>query len=123
MLRDRSLLDRTLSSAEQAVLYTLASRLREHFGERLVHLVVLGSRARGDVSIDSDIDLLVVVDFSGVDEERDVDAIWRMTGEAKGATKTYVPIAPLILSRERFDELRKQRRRFALDADREGIAL
>jgi len=39
----------------------LKVRLREHDGERLVKLVLFGSRARGDNDPDSDIDVLVVL--------------------------------------------------------------
>ena len=123
MLRDPRLIEQTLSAAELAVRQELLGSLRRRFGERLERIALLGSRARGDVSMDSDIDLLVVVDFSAGEEENDVDAIWQMTTAAKRVSTSYVPLAPVILSKAKFDELTRQRRRFAIDAAREGISL
>jgi predicted nucleotidyltransferase len=40
----------------------VASRVREHYGVRLVSLVVFGSRGRGTARPDSDLDLLIVAD-------------------------------------------------------------
>lgn len=45
---------------------TLRAWLREHFaalyGERLVHLVIYGSHARGDARKDSDVDVAIVLE-------------------------------------------------------------
>ncbi len=46
------------------VLAELKARLVEFYGERLVKLVLFGSRARGDNDADSDIDVLVVLRMS-----------------------------------------------------------
>lgn len=40
----------------------VASGARQHYGDRLVALVVFGSRGRGSARADSDLDLLVVAD-------------------------------------------------------------
>ncbi len=44
------------------ILKAVADACRDHYGRRLVSLVVFGSVARGTMRHDSDIDLLVVVD-------------------------------------------------------------
>jgi predicted nucleotidyltransferase len=43
------------------ILAELRERLADHYGERLVKLVLYGSQARGDAEEDSDIDVLVVL--------------------------------------------------------------
>jgi len=43
------------------VLAELRDRLKEQFSDRLVRLVLFGSRARGDNDLDSDIDVLAVL--------------------------------------------------------------
>lgn len=48
-------------SNQDAVLQELNQRLRELYGDRLVKLVLFGSRARGDNDPDSDYDVLVVL--------------------------------------------------------------
>jgi predicted nucleotidyltransferase len=45
----------------QIILTELRRRFEELYGERLVHLVLFGSQARGDAEPGSDIDVLVVL--------------------------------------------------------------
>jgi len=45
----------------QIILTELHRRFEELYGERLVHLVLFGSQARGDAESGSDIDVLVVL--------------------------------------------------------------
>lgn len=45
----------------QMILAELRQRLAEHYGERLVEVVLFGSQARGDAVPGSDIDVLVVL--------------------------------------------------------------
>ena len=44
----------------------ILTRLRDHFqityGDQLVHLILFGSQARQEANLDSDIDILVVLD-------------------------------------------------------------
>lgn len=46
----------------------LKKRLHDHYGERLSRFLVFGSRARGDYSPESDIDILIT--FNGVTDRR-----------------------------------------------------
>jgi predicted nucleotidyltransferase len=50
-----------MSRKVRSVLAELRRRLEELYGDRLVKLVLFGSRARGDARPDSDIDVLVVL--------------------------------------------------------------
>jgi len=63
-------------SNQDAVLQELNQRLRELYGDRLVKLVLFGSRARGDNDPDSDYDVLVVLKghvVPYVEEERTIE--------------------------------------------------
>ena len=122
-LGDPRILDRTLTTVERVVLDRFVMMLRRHYEGRLAKLLVLGSRARGDASEDSDIDLLVVLEVAVDEEASEVDAVWRLLAEAKGGEVAYVPISPLVMSAARFEELRRAERRLTLDAAAEGIAL
>lgn len=50
-----------MSDDLKAILAELRSALKVLYGERLVRMVLFGSRARGDAEGDSDIDVLVVL--------------------------------------------------------------
>jgi predicted nucleotidyltransferase len=53
---------RHLTNNERAALEVFATKLREQFDDRVVRIVLFGSKARGDSDSESDIDVLVVVD-------------------------------------------------------------
>lgn len=79
---------------------------------------LFGSYARGDENEDSDVDVLVLIDGLTPLEQ------WRTAGkEMPIAIETGLLIAPLLLSTERFEELRRRERLIAKDIDAEGIAL
>jgi predicted nucleotidyltransferase len=51
----------TVAKDAKAVLRQLKKRLLDLYGERLAHVILFGSFARGDASEDSDIDVLIVL--------------------------------------------------------------
>ncbi|HEY3351833.1 MAG TPA: nucleotidyltransferase domain-containing protein [Polyangia bacterium] len=125
MLRDPHILDHTLAPGERRVVTRLVEVLREEYGPTLERAVVFGSRARGDVGPDSDIDLLVLLRVPLADEGAAMDRVWDLMVEVKRevAPHEYVPLAPIVLAAERFEHLKQRERRFALDVETEGIAL
>ena len=50
-----------MNSTLQPILHHLKQNLTEFYGDRLIHLTLFGSQARGDQSPESDIDVLVVL--------------------------------------------------------------
>lgn len=123
-LRDPALLQHTLRPVDRRVLGELVSRLRAHYGDRLDRITVFGSRARGDITEDSDIDLLVVLKIPPDRESQETNAAWELLDLARlQAREDYVPISMLVYSQARFQALKERERRFALDIEAEGIAL
>jgi len=123
MLRDPAILDRTLTAPERRVLDDLAGRIKERYGEHLDRLQVFGSRARGDVSDESDIDLLVVLKVPREAEGRETTAVWDLAEAAMTSQHTAAPISLIVLAEESFAELLRRERRFAMDVEAEGIRL
>lgn len=107
-----------ISSSVRTALERYRDRLRLRFGERLRAVVLFGSHARGQAHEDSDVDVLVVVDGLTSLEA------WEAAGDvAPVAIETRLPLAPLPISTERLESLRKSERLLAQVIDSEGIAL
>ena len=64
-----------LDQRDADILRELKRRLRAELGDRLIDLTVFGSRARGNPSPDSDLDVLVLVDALDPGLERQIRAI------------------------------------------------
>jgi predicted nucleotidyltransferase len=103
----------------QSLARRFALELRAHFGHRLRSIRLYGSAARGDWFADSDIDVLVLLDQVGKD-----DGDW-LVGRAfsLGVLENGMVLQPLFMAEDDFLRLLKRERRFALDVQREGIAL
>jgi len=99
------------------ILEALKQRLREIYGNRLVRVVLFGSRARGTAAPASDIDILIVLSDSvdpGVEIER--------TGESTAALSLEhnVVISCSFVSSQRFDS---ERSPLLINVHREGVSL
>jgi predicted nucleotidyltransferase len=79
---------------------------------------LFGSRARGEGHEDSDLDVALIVTAPGRQRRGQVYDLAFDVMLAHG-----VDLAPLVIARERLDELRRRERLLALDLDREGIPL
>jgi predicted nucleotidyltransferase len=118
------IVEHTLAPAERRVVAAFADRVRARFGKRLSRIVLFGSRARGDVTEESDIDVLVLLRCPVADETRATRDVWEIVEEVlRVVPGVYVPLAPIVLAEERFVELKRLERSFALDVEAEGIPL
>jgi predicted nucleotidyltransferase len=123
-LRDPTILERSLDDGERRVVGALAAALHAEFATRLERIAVFGSRARGDVSEESDIDVLVVLRIPLEQELGATDRVWELAADAKRqAPGQHVALAPIVFAEARFNELVRKGARFARDVEREGISL
>jgi uncharacterized protein len=101
-----------------AALSDLKHRLRVLLGSSMVRLDLFGSRARGDQSEESDIDIAVVVrGLDGPLRERILSAV------ADVELEHLVPLSTVLFSEEDFLELVRRERRIAADILSEGRPL
>ena len=57
----KNALDERLSSRERAALTVFIDHLRQHYGDCLLRVVLFGSKARGDLDGESELNVVVVV--------------------------------------------------------------
>jgi predicted nucleotidyltransferase len=109
---------RALNTAEHAALKQFTTELRRLLGDNLLALRLFGSRARGEGSEESDLDVLVVL--------RDKDRVTcrRIVQTALDADLTHgVNLAPTIVTQAEYDRNREYQTPFYRNVEREGIAL
>jgi predicted nucleotidyltransferase len=102
----------------EQILIDLKKRLQEIAGDRIVRMVLYGSRARGDYSEGSDTDIAVIV--RGLSRELKDTMLNRV---ADVEIEYLRSLSTLILSEEDFLLLKKRERRIAMDIDKEGVPL
>ena len=103
----------------EQILVDLKKSLQEEIGgDRLIKMVLYGSRARGDFGENSDTDIAIVIRGLSPEMKR------RMLSRVADIEFEYLrSLSTLILSEEDFLLLRKRECRIALDIDQEGIPL
>jgi len=102
----------------ESALREFAGKARAALGERLVRLILYGSRARGDAAADSDVDLLAVVAGVAGDDAR--RALWRLAVE----TELRCPdvfLTVVVMTAEEWEAERDFS--FARAVRREGVAV
>jgi len=107
-----------LRPAERLTLSGYLARLRARFGARVLHVILFGSRARGEGDAESDLDVLVVVD----------DGDWRfhdaIADESVEPWLTHgALISPVTMNRREYEQLREWRTLFYRNLERDGIDL
>jgi len=87
-------------------------------GAELRKVRLFGSRARGEGTAGSDIDLALIASSEGCARRRNIDDTAFDVGLRHG-----VQLAPTAISEAQLAKLRARERRFALDLEREGTRL
>jgi len=92
--------------------------MESQLGDRLVKMVVFGSRARGDFDAGSDTDIAIIVrELSRELKYQILDTV------AEIEMKFIIPLSVIVFSENEFERLKKRERRIALDIEKEGIPL
>lgn len=107
-----------LTEHEQAAVKTFLDRLRRDYSSLLQDVILFGSKARGDSSPDSDIDVLIVV---GEENWPLRDAISLIA--ARTSLEYDVLIGPRVIGLARWQRMQQERATLYENIAREGIPL
>jgi uncharacterized protein len=107
-----------LSDKEERALQAYVRTLDERFGERLLEVLLFGSKARNEARSDSDIDVAVILDRPTAQD----------LSEARGLTFDIwlahgVLISVRAMSQQGWDELGRLRSMFYRNLNRDGVSL
>lgn len=109
-----------LNPLERLAAESFAQRVRSRFGERLRCLQVFGSRSRGQASLHSDLDILVLLDQVTLAERH---ALSDLGVDVMLDADLPFEIAPTVMSESHFQKLIELERLFPREIDRDGIPL
>ena len=110
-----------LTSSEQTGLTTFVDRLSQLYSANLLHVVLFGSKARGDFHDQSDLDVLVVVCMADHEYWQHWHEIVDIAGEV-GLAYGLV-ISSIVKSEQAYMEMGKHQTLLARQVEREGVAL
>jgi predicted nucleotidyltransferase len=107
-----------LTIREQRAVQAFLQRLRDDFGQIVQQTMLFGSKARGDSSPDSDIDILIIVDNESWSLRDAISAI-----AARSSLEYGVLIVPRVIGRERWQRMAQERFSLYKNVTREGIPI
>lgn len=107
-----------LTTTEVAAVESFTYSIKKAFGELLLKLEVFGSKAKGNYTEASDIDILVVV------RERSLEAMDMLAEITAGVNLGYnVSISPVVFSKWEYETNLKMSAPFPLAVEAEGVLL
>ncbi len=103
---------------EKPIIEEFKRRIEQQFPGELVRLVLFGSKARGDATIESDVDLLVVIRSEN----------WRLGDEIRGVGYALelehgVVLSIQVMGERHYEELKARGSTFLTNVEREGLAV
>ncbi len=108
----------SLTAREAAALTAYITQLHRQLDGNLLTVILYGSKARGDATPDSDIDLLTVLRHTDEPlKQTATDIAWEI------ALEYDVPLSPIVVNAQRYQELRAERFTFYRNVHRDGYTL
>lgn len=107
-----------LSETERYVLKQFSGRMRFALGDCMIKMEMFGSKARGDYSAGSDIDILIIV------QERTVDIMDRIAEITSELNLEYnLSLAPVVFSDYEYNVNIGMSSPFSLSIETEGVLI
>jgi predicted nucleotidyltransferase len=107
-----------LTKTEKRAVEQFAKLVRAALGENLIDIEIFGSKVRGDITKDSDIDILIVVKNRTIDV---MDKIAQFTSELNLEFNHF--LSPVIFSEYEYKVNKDMASPFTLSIEREGVVL
>ncbi len=107
-----------LTPNDRAAVVEYIEYIRGHFPDRILAVVLFGSKARGDADDESDIDLLVLVD---VEDNEFRSELWNIASDV--SLDRNVVLSPRVFSQARWDETRRIRMPLYRAIEADGVPL
>lgn len=107
-----------LTSQEKTFLKQFKTKLEKTLGEQFVEMRLFGSKARGDDHPDSDIDVLVIVSS---DDWHIRDKVYDIATDM--LLQMDVCISPKVISKNKFDQLRREGTSFIHNVSKDAITI
>ncbi|MEE8168379.1 MAG: nucleotidyltransferase domain-containing protein [Candidatus Hydrothermarchaeales archaeon] len=102
----------------QKAFRTFKKNIEKRFKEQVKKVVLFGSAARGEMTRESDIDVLIVLDKVDDKIEKEISNIAFDAGES-----IRVIIVPIILSNKSYEDMLNEKYPFIMNIEREGLAI
>lgn len=93
-----------LTPNEQTAVAEYVTRIQQNFPDRILTVMLFGSKARGDAEAESDIDLLVLVD---VETNQFRSTLWRIAADV--SLDYNVVVSPRVYGQARWQEMERMR--------------
>ena len=103
-----------------SILSRFSAAVRDVFGERLNAVVLYGSYARGDYDVESDIDILLLVDIEKLEIKKYHKQLVKITSDLE--LEYDIVISPIVENMAEFDKY-KAANAFFRNVDKEGVRI
>ncbi len=106
-----------LTKKEKMVVERFTSKLKSVLGENLILMKLIGSKARGDFSSESDIDILIIVRDYLSDKEKVINILYTIDPYYE------VKISPIIYSEFEYEKNKELESPFIIKVEKDGVNL
>ena len=118
MAKTQPLAIKKLTQKENQAVYQFIQSLAKNLGEQVTAMTLFGSKARGDSTADSDIDLLILTKSENRNLRRQVRSVSSSIG-----IDHDILINTIVISSDRWAQMTRERFSLCRNVERDGIAL
>ncbi len=118
MAETQSLAINKLNQKENQAIQIFIQSLLKKLGKQVLGMILFGSKARGDSTSDSDIDILILTQDENRNLRREISSVSSSTG-----MEYDILINTIVISSNRWAQMTQERFSLCRNVERDGIAL